>query len=282
MSGGHNALRRRLLGDPSVRTGVAMLSLALLTAAGAGWLFGEDPFAMVGRPFLWPGTDPRHPLGTDMFGRDILTGLAHGARVSLLVGLTAAGLSIGLGVAIGVTAGYFGGLVDHALMRLTEMFQTMPPLILVVALVAVLQPSIGSIVLAIGLTSWTQSARLVRAETLRVRDSEFVQAARVMGMGHGHIILAHVLHNVLTPVIVTGSILVGTAILTEVALSFLGLGDPNVMSWGSMIGAGRQVLRTAWYMTALPGLAIVLTVVAFTAIGNGLGHVLNPRGEAPR
>jgi len=178
-----------------------------------------------------------------------------------------------------VTAGYFGGWADHLLMRATELFQTMPPLLFVITLVSILAPSLPAIVLAIGITSWTQTARLIRAETLRVREAEYIQAARVMGMGNVRIITEHVLHNVLSPVVVTGSILVGTAILTEAALSFLGLGDPNVMSWGSMIGAGRQVLRIAWYVSALPGAAIVLTVIAVSLLGDGLNATLNPRGQ---
>ncbi|MGZ5898473.1 MAG: ABC transporter permease [Reyranella sp.] len=253
------------------------LSVAIVLAIGAPLLFRTDAFAMVGPPFLWPGADLRFPLGTDMFGRDILTGLVYGARVSLLVGLTAATISTALGIAVGLFSGYFGGWIDHVLMRVTELFQTMPPLVFVVTIVAILQPSIFSIVVAIGFTSWTQTARLIRAETLRIRESEFVQAAFALGLSPARIVVRHVLLNAISPAIVTGTILAGSAILTEAALSFLGLGDPNVMSWGSMIGAGRQVLRTAWYIAAIPGLAIVLTVLAITALGNGLNFFLNPR-----
>ena len=253
------------------------LSVAIALAISAPLLFKTDAFAMVGKPFLWPGVDPRFPLGTDMFGRDILTGIVYGARISLLVGLTAATISTAVGIAVGVASGYFGGWIDHLLMRLTELFQTMPPLVFVVTIVAILQPSIFSIVVAIGFTSWTQTARLIRAETLRIRESEFVQAAFALGLAPMRIVVKHVLLNAVSPAIVTGTILAGSAILTEAALSFLGLGDPNVMSWGSMIGAGRQVLRTAWYIAAIPGVAIVLTVLAITALGSGLNFFLNPR-----
>jgi peptide/nickel transport system permease protein len=253
------------------------LAAAIVLAVGAPLLFSRDAFAMVGPPFLWPGVDARFPLGTDMFGRDILTGVVYGARISLLVGFTAATISTALGIAMGVVSGYFGGWIDHLLMRVTELFQTMPPLVFVVTIVAILQPSIPSIVVAIGFTSWTQTARLIRAETLRIRESEFVQAAFALGLSPTRIVVRHVLLNAVSPAIVTGTILAGSAILTEAALSFLGLGDPNVMSWGSMIGAGRQVLRTAWYIAAIPGLAIVLTVIAITALGNGLNLFLNPR-----
>lgn len=253
------------------------LSVAVVLAICAPLLFKTDAFAMMGKPFLWPGVDPRFPLGTDMFGRDILTGIVYGARISLLVGLTAATISTAVGIAVGVVSGYFGGWIDHLLMRLTELFQTMPPLVFVVTIVAILQPSIFSIVIAIGFTSWTQTARLIRAETLRIRESEFVQAAFALGLAPVRIVVKHVLLNAVSPAIVTGTILAGSAILTEAALSFLGLGDPNVMSWGSMIGAGRQVLRTAWYIAAIPGVAIVLTVLAITALGSGLNFFLNPR-----
>ncbi|GGF58532.1 ABC transporter permease [Azorhizobium oxalatiphilum] len=257
--------------------GTAGLLLVVLGAIFAGRIFEADPLDMVARPFIWPFTDAAHPLGTDMLGRDILTGLVHAGRVSLAVGFSAAALAVMLGVVFGAVSGYFGGWADQILTRVTEVFQTMPPLVFAVVVVAILTPSVGSIVLGIAVTSWPQIARLVRAETLRLRDAEYVQAARVMGMGHTRIILTHILPNAISPVVVAGSILVASAILTEAALSFLGLGDPNLISWGSMIGAGREVLRTAWYMTALPGLAISFTVMALNLLGNGLNDVLNPR-----
>jgi len=279
MTAGLTLLYRRLKRDRASLVALGGLAAAALLALGAPLIFQRDAFAMVAAPFLWPGADAQHPLGTDMFGRDILTGVVYGARVSLLVGVVAATISTAIGITVGLTAGYFGRWVDHALMRVTELFQTMPPLVFVVTIVAILQPSIFSIVTAISITSWTQTARLIRAETLRIRESEYVQAAFALGIRPIHIILRHILLNAISPAIVTGTLLAGSAILTEAALSFLGLGDPNVMSWGSMVGTGRQVLRTAWYITAIPGLAIVLTVLAITAFGNGLTRVLNPRGE---
>jgi peptide/nickel transport system permease protein len=234
---------------------------------------------MVGEPFIWPGTNPKFPLGTDMFGRDILAALVYGARVSLAIGCAAALISTAIGIVVGLLAGYLGGWVDNVLMRLTELFQTVPSLIFVVTIVAILQPSFVSILLAIGLTSWTQTARLIRAEALRIRASEFIAASHTLGIGTTRIVIFHVLPNAVSPAIVTGTILAGTAILTESALAFLGLGDPNVMSWGGMIGAGRQVLRTAWYITAIPGLAIVLTVLSISAVGNALNFVLEARAE---
>jgi len=272
-------LLRKLAGDRAALFALLCLAAVAVLAVTAPLLFAHDAFAMVGAPFTWPGADRHHPLGTDVVGRDILTGIVYGARVSLLVGLVAASLSTLIGIVVGLAAGYFGGWVDHALMRLTELFQTMPPLVFVVTIVAILQPSTASIVAAITVTSWTQTARLIRAETMRLRKSEFVLAAWTLGLPPRQIVLRHVLLNAISPAIVTGTLLAGSAILTEAALSFLGLGDPNVMSWGSMVGAGRQVLRTAWYITAIPGCAIVLTVLAIVALGNGIDRLLNPRAR---
>lgn len=262
---------------PGLALAIAGLVTASALAIGAPWVFGHDAFALVAEPFIRPGTDARFPLGTDMLGRDILAGIVWGARVSLLVGLVAAALSVAIGVTVGLAAGYCGRTVDHLLMRVTELFQTIPTLVFVVTLVAILQPSVGSIVAAIAVTSWPQTARLVRAETLRLRASEFVQAAHTMGLGQAAIIGRHVLPNAISPAVVTGTLLAGSAILTEAALAFLGLGDPNLMSWGAMVGAGRQVLRSASYITLLPGLAIVLTVLAVTTIGDALNRRLQPR-----
>jgi len=162
-------------------------------------------------------------------------------------------------------------------MRLTEMFQTIPPFIFAIVLVAIFQPSVATIVLAIGAVSWPAVARLVRGEVMALRNREFVQACIAIGMNDARIIFRHILPNTLAPVIVTGSLMVATAILTEAGLAFLGLGDPNVMSWGTIIGAGRDVLRTAWYVTAIPGIAILLTVLGINLVGEGLNDALNPR-----
>ena len=257
--------------------GAAILAIVALAAAFAGLLYPGDPLDMVGRPNLWPGQSAQFPLGTDMMGRDMASGLVHAAQVSLLVGLSAAALSLCIGIVLGVVSGYYGGWVDDALMRITEMFQTLPSFLFAIVLVVILDPTIGSIVFAIGITAWPQIARLVRAEAMRARSAEYVAAATTIGLGHARIIWRHVLPNSLTPVVVTISVLIGQAILTEASLSFLGLGDPNVISWGSMIGAGRSTLRTSWYMTALPGCAIFLTVMGFMLLGNGLNDRLNPR-----
>lgn len=256
--------------------GSLILGLIFLAALVADLVYPGDPLDIVGPSNLWPGAEA-HILGTDMMGRDMAAGLFHAARISLLVGFFAAFLAVTIGIAIGIAAGYFGGWVDEILMRLTEMFQTLPSFLFAIVLVVILDPSVASIIFAIGITAWPQIARLVRAEALRVRNAEFVTAARTIGLPSHRIILKHVLPNSLAPVVVATSVLMAQAILTEASLSFLGLGDPSAISWGSMIGVGRATLRTAWYMTALPGAAIFITVMSFMLLGNGLNDFFNPR-----
>jgi len=257
--------------------GLAIFLAVLAMAASAPYLFPEDPFSIVTRPLLWPGENRAYLLGSDMLGRDILAGIFHGAQVSLAIGATATAAALGAGVLIGALSGYYGGVMDDLLMRTTEAFQTIPPFVFVIVVVVIVRPSIRSIILAIALVSWPSVARLVRAEFLALRHREFVQSCRAMGMGDLRIIFRQILPNALAPIIVTASIMVATAILTESGLAFLGLGDANVMSWGSMIGAGREMLRTEWYLTAIPGIAILLTVLALNLVGEGLNDALNPR-----
>jgi peptide/nickel transport system permease protein len=276
VSGRHAALRA-FLRNPVAVAGVALLAAMLVLALFAPWLYPGDPLDMVAPPLLWPGQDMAYPLGSDSLGRDVMAGIAHGARISLAVGVVAAALSLCIGVGVGATAGYFGGRVDDVLVRVTELFQTMPSFLFVIVVVAIGQPSVAVIVTAIGLASWPVIARLVRAEFRALRETEFVLAAHSQGYGHLRIIFQEMLPNALPPVIVTTSVLVASAILIESALSFLGMGDPNAVSWGSMIGQGRELLRTAWFLTALPGAAIVLTVLALNLVGDGLNDALNPR-----
>ena len=201
----------------------------------------------------------------------------HGSRVSLLIGLAATAAALGIGVTVGAVAGYFRGWPDDLLMRITELFQTIPTFLLAVVLVAIFKPSMLTIILVISAVTWPSVARLVRAEFLSLREREFVQSCVVIGMSETRIIFQQILPNCLAPIIVMSSILVASAILTESGLSFLGLGDPNLMSWGTMIGIGREAMRTAWYMSALPGVAIVITVLALNLVGEGLNDALNPR-----
>jgi peptide/nickel transport system permease protein len=251
-------------------------------ALAAPTIYPEDPLSMVARPFLWPGQNPAYPLGTDSLGRDVAAGVVWGARVSLLVGFSAMALGVTLGLLVGSFAGYFGGRVDDVLVKVIEIFQTPPNFVLLVVLVAIAQPSVSTVILAIAAVTWPTTARLMRAEFRALRGKDFVVAARGLGYGHARIIVREILPNALPPLIVTSSVLVATAILMESALSFLGLSDPNVVSWGSMIGAGRELLRTAWFLSAVPGVAIVLTVLALNLLGDALNDALNPRVSSAR
>lgn len=266
-----------LLRNPSFLMGLVVLLCVAGAALLAPVLYPDNPQDMVAAPVEWPGTDPDYPLGTDSLGRDIAAELLHGARVSLLVGLSAAGIGLGIGTLVGAVGGYFGGWVDTITARITELVQTIPSFLLVIVLVAIGAPSVRTIVLAIGLASWPLVARLVRAQVRAIRGQDFVMAARSLGYGTGRLILGEILPNALPPVIVTSSVLVANAILTEAGLSFLGMGDPNLVSWGSMIGDGRPLLRTEWFVSAIPGCAIALTVLALNLAGDGLNDVLNPR-----
>ena len=260
---------------PPALFGLSVLVLVLLVAVVGPTLYRQDPWDLVGRPFSPPFG--QFPLGTDTLGRDLAAGVIHGARVSLLVGLVATAMALSLGTLIGAVAGYRGGWVDDALMRLTEFFQTIPSFIFAVVLVAIFQPSLRSIVAAIAMVSWPAVARLVRGEFIALRHREFVLACEALGMAERAIIFRQILPNAAGPVIVTGSLMVATAVLLESGLSFLGLGDPNLMSWGFMIGSSRSVLRQAWWMSAVPGVAILLTVLALNLVGEGLNDALNPR-----
>ena len=232
------------------------------------------------RPLLPPFADARYLLGTDRNGRDIAAGIAHGARVSLAIGVTAAAGAILIGTVIGALAGFYRGWTDEALMRLTEAAQTVPNFLLALALVAVLGPATWSIITAIALVSWPATARIVRAEFLSLREREFVLACRTMGMGDARLIFGQMLPNAASSIVVLATVVVSIAILVESALSYLGLGDPNIVTWGGMIAAGRPVFRSAWTVSAIPGLAIVLTVLGVSLIGEALTDALNPRNAA--
>ena len=263
--------------NPGGLIGFAILAVVVAVALFGPLFFPTSPWRMVQRPFLPPFTLAKLPLGTDALGRDVLAGMVHGARVSLLVGLVSTLAALAVGIPLGAVAGYFGGRIGDALMRFTEFFQTVPSFALAIVLVAILQPSIVSIVLAIAIVSWPPVARLARGEVLSLRSREYVQAAIVTGQTTRWIIWREILPNALSPVIVLASLMVATAILLESSLSFLGLGDPNLMSWGYMVGAGRTVIRQAWWITLFPGIAILVSVLALNLIGEGLNDALNPR-----
>ena len=256
--------------------GALILALIVAMAILAPVLFPGNPWNSVGPPMLPPFEESAFPLGTDMLGRDIATGIAHGAKVSLLIGVISTLVAVLIGVGIGAVAGFHGGRIDDLLMRFTEFFQIIPAFAMAVVLVAIFSPSLVSITLAIAAVSWPSVARLVRAEFLSLREREFVKAAVVIGQKPSRIILTQILPNAVSPIIVTASLMVATAILTESALSFLGLGDRNMMSWGFMIGAARTMLREAWWMSFFPGIAILLAVLSINLIGEGINDVMNP------
>ena len=265
------------LRSPAAVIGTVILLAVLVMGVGAAWFYPGDPLGLAGRPLQWPGQNPRFPLGTDPSGRDIAAQLFHGARISLLIGFVATSIAVVIGIAIGAVAGFYGAATDTILMRVTEAFQTLPNFILLLVLVAVFGSTIETVTIAIGIVSWPPVARLTRAEFLSLRTRDFVQACRVQGLSDVHLILREVLPNALPPVIVYASVVMAVAILLESALAFLQLSDPNVPSWGNLIGLGRSVLRTEWYVSAIPGVAILLTILGVSLVGQGLNDALNPR-----
>lgn len=267
---------RRYRRNKGAVVGLVGLVLVLVVAASAPWLFPGSPWDMAAAPFMPPG-EMGMWLGSDSLGRDVAAGIAHGARISLMVGAVSTVAALAVGVTLGAVAGYCGGLVDDVVMRFTEFFQTIPSFVLAILLVAIFTPSITSVVGAIAIVSWPPVARVVRAEFLSLRQREFVQAAEVLGKSRLAIVLGDILPNALSPIIVLASLMVATAILLESALSFLGLGDPNLMTWGFLIGSGRSVIRIAWWMSVFPGLAIFVTVLSLNLVGEGLSDALNPR-----
>lgn len=269
------SFRQRFLGNPRVIVGLAWLAIVLALALLADIIAPADPFAIVDKPFLPPAAG--YLLGTDSLGRDVLAGLIHGARTTLLIAVLSTLAAVVFGTLVGALAGYYSGLVDDALMRITEFFQTIPSFLFAIVLIAILSPSATNLVIAIATVSWPPIARVVRGEVLSVKAREFVQAAVVAGQRDSAILLSQILPNTLSPLIVTGSLLVATAILVESALSFLGLGAPNQMSWGFMIGAGRSFMREAWWLVTVPGVMILITVLAINLVGEGLNDALNPR-----
>lgn len=268
------SLARRLLATPEGAVGLAVLGTIAALALAAPWLYPGDPLALAGRPLLPPFEGLRHPLGTDRLGRDVAAGIVHGARTSLVVGLAAAVAALTLGAVVGTVAGLLGGWVDEVLMRVTEAFQTVPSFLLALAFVSVGGGALGVVVLAIALASWTEPARLARAEVLAIRESAYVANARVAGLHPLAIALREVLPNALPPVLALSAVIVAAAVLIEAALSFLGLGDPNVATWGGMIAEGRAVLRSAPWLSVLPGCAVMVTVLGVYLTGEGLAEAL--------
>lgn len=225
--------------------------------------------------FFKPGS--KYLMGTDDLGRDIFSGVLYGSRVSIVVGLLAALTSTLIGILIGSLSGYYGGLIDDLLMRLTEFFQVIPRFFLALVIIALFGSSIWNIIIVIGILSWPITARLVRVEFLSLKEREFIEGAKAIGVSDLKIILRHILPNATPPIIVSGSLQIARAILLEAGLSFLGLGDPNQISWGVMLYNAQRFLRHAWWTATFPGIAIFLVVLGFNLMGDGLNDALNPK-----
>ncbi len=262
--------------------GLVIVALLLLVAAFAPWIAPHDPFVQnLGNRLQPPGT-PGHWLGTDDFGRDILSRIIHGARITLYIIALVAVTAPVLGLLIGTVAGYFGGWIDAVLMRLTDIFLAFPRLILALALVAVLGPGIENAVLAIALTAWPPYARVARAETLTIRNSDYIAAVRLQGAGAPRIIMGHVVPMCLPSVIIRVTLDMAGVILIAAGLGFLGLGvQPPQPEWGLMISSGRKFLFEQWWVATMPGLAIFLVSLGFNLLGDGLRDVLDPK-SAPK
>lgn len=256
--------------------GLVVLALISLGAIIGPFLYPTDPFEMVWAPFSPPGVDG-FILGTDYLGRDLLSMIINGARVSLIIGLAAAVVSICIGVTVGALAGFYRGWIEEVLMRVTEFFQVLPTLLFSMVLVALFGASLPMITFAIGVVSWTAVARITRSEFLRIRELEYVMAARASGVQNMRLMFRVILPNALPPIIVQAALMVGGAILFEAGLSFLGLTDPNVVSWGQIIGSNRQYILDAGFTVTIPGLAIFITVLAISLVGDGLNDALNPK-----
>ena len=257
--------------DPVFWLSAAALGTILLAAVFAERLAPYGPNEQDILKRLQPPGVPGHVLGTDEVGRDILSRLIHGARISLLIGVIAVGVSCPLGVLVGLVAGYAGRRTDDVLMHVTD-------ILLAIAVVAVLGPGLPNVIITLSVTGWTLYARLVRGETMTVKTRDFVQAARANGAGDARIVLRHVLPNVFSPVIVVAVFAVANMIVLEATLSFLGLGvEPSVVTWGRMLNGGRLYLNTAWWLTAFPGFAIFVTVLAVNLLGDHLRDGLDPR-----
>ena len=270
----------RLTESRAAMFGLIVVGIVVLGGVIGPWLTGS-PSAMDARTFCPPGPDCL--FGTDDLGRDMLARVANGARVSLLVGVAAAAVSAILGVVIGSLAGFAGGRVDEAFMRVAEAFQVVPQFFLAILVVALFGASLTKIVLVIAILSWPSTARIIRAEFLKLRDQDFVAAARLAGASRQMLIFGEILPNALPPVIVNASLQIAAAILTEASLSFLGLGDPDKVSWGQLLFLAQPFLNQGWWMAVFPGVAILVTTLGFNLLGDGLNDVLDPRqGENER
>jgi peptide/nickel transport system permease protein len=276
-------LWRKFTRNPIGVIGGIILLTVIIGAVFADYVAPHEPnrqrlIARFKPPFWAEGGSITYPLGTDNVGRDIWSRIIHGSRISLIVGISAVGVSMLIGVTLGLASGFWGGRIDATIMALVDIMLAFPQLILAFAMVAVLGPGIGNIILVLGLTGWERYARVVRAEVLALREREFVQAARAVGVSNLKIVFGHIMPNTFSSVIVMATLQTAQAILAEAALSFLGLGTGRTYpSWGQMISLGRDYISIAWWLSTFPGLAILLTVLAINLVGDRVRDVLDPR-----
>jgi peptide/nickel transport system permease protein len=260
-------------------SGLILIALLVTTALLAPWFAPYQPTDQVLLERL-QAPSSKHWMGTDDLGRDIFSRMIYGARISLMVGFTAILIATFFGSLIGLISGYFGKWADSILMRTVDILLCFPTFFLILMVIAFLEPNILNVMIVIGLTSWTGLARLVRGESLSLREREFILAARALGCSYPRILFIHLLPNVAAPIIVSATLGIGNAILIESSLSFLGLGvQPPTPSWGNMLTAGKDYIYFAWWLSVFPGLAILLTVLAFNLLGEGLRDVLDPRNQ---
>jgi peptide/nickel transport system permease protein len=274
---GDAGVLRRLLRQRGAAVGVAILLALVLLALAAPWLAPRDPNRTAPRDALHaPGSG--FLLGTDNYGRDVASRVLYGARISLAVGLLSVSIAVGIGAPLGLVSGFYGGRLDALAMRAMDVLLAFPGILLALAIVSVLTPGLGNVMIAVGLAAVPTYARLMRASALSARELLYVESARAMGARDLFILTRYVLPNVVAPLIVTATLGLGTAILSSAALSFLGLGSqPPTPEWGRMLSEGRDYLREAWWISTFPGLAIMLTVLAMNLLGDGLRDVLDPR-----
>jgi peptide/nickel transport system permease protein len=276
-------LWRKFTRNPIGVIGGIILLTVIIGAVFADYVAPHEPnrqrlIARFKPPFWADDGSMTYPLGTDNVGRDIWSRIIHGSRISLIVGISAVGVSMLIGVTLGLASGFWGGRIDATIMALVDIMLAFPQLILAFAMVAVLGPGIGNIILVLGLTGWERYARVVRAEVLALREREFVQAARAVGVSNLKIVFGHIMPNTFSSVIVMATLQTAQAILAEAALSFLGLGTGRTYpSWGQMISLGRDYISIAWWLSTFPGLAILLTVLAINLVGDRIRDVLDPR-----
>jgi peptide/nickel transport system permease protein len=256
--------------------GLILLGTIIVLSVFGPMLYTTDPFKVVTRPRQSPG-ESELPLGSDYLGRDVFAGILAGGRVTLIIALSAGLMTVTIGLLIGAPSGYYGGRVEGVLMRITELFQVLPAILFAMVILTLWGATVRNVVFAIAIVAWPQTARLARAEFLRLRNLEYVRAARAMGVGDFQIMTRIILPNAAPPLIVSATLVIGAAILFEAGLSFLGLGDPNTVTWGQMLGNSRPFILETWWAVTFPGVAIFLTVLAISLVGDGLNDAFNPK-----